>query len=737
MTSTAPSSDAPGLVPDRATIDAIVTGAHSDPFSVLGRHPVDGGWAVRAFVPGAEAAMLEAPGIGPVEMRQVHPEGLFVCQLDASPGAYAVACRRGGDTWIVVDPYQFPPILGEVDEHLISEGSHRRLWEVLGAHPQTIDGIEGVAFAVWAPNARRVSVVGDFNGWDGRRHVMRARGATGVWEIFAPGVRVGDRYKYEAIGPDGQLQPSKADPVGFAAEMRPGNCSVVADLGAYSWRDDAWIKRRGGAQNREAPISIYEAHLGSWRRNANGDWLTYRELAEVMPAYVKDMGFSHVELLPITEHPFDGSWGYQPIGLYAPTSRFGGVDDFRALVDAFHAAGVGVILDWVPAHFPSDLHGLGQFDGTALYEYADPREGYHQDWNTLIYNFGRREVANYLVANGLFWLEQHHIDGLRVDAVASMLYRDYSRKPGEWVPNVHGGRENLEAIDFLRELNKAAYGADAGIVTIAEESTAWPGVSRPAHHGGLGFGFKWNMGWMHDSLSYMQTDPLYRNHHHNQMTFGLHYAFSENFVLPLSHDEVVHGKGSILGRMPGDRWQKFANLRAYYAFMFAHPGKKLLFMGQEFGQDTEWSFEASLPWNLLDDPAHAGVQGLVRDLNGLYRSRPALHRQVAEPDGFEWIDGAAAQDSVFAWVRRGDADDPPVLAVMNFSGVEHKGWRLGVPEDGFWTEILNTDAEPYGGSGRGNLGGRAAEAIPSHGKPHSIALDLPPLSAIYLERRPE
>ncbi len=692
---------------------------------------------MRAFVPGAEAAMLEAPGIGPVEMRQVHPEGLFVCQLDASPGAYAVACRRGGDTWIVVDPYQFPPILGEVDEHLISEGSHRRLWEVLGAHPQTIDGIEGVAFAVWAPNARRVSVVGDFNGWDGRRHVMRARGATGVWEIFAPGVRVGDRYKYEAIGPDGQLQPSKADPVGFAAEMRPGNCSVVADLGAYSWRDDAWIKRRGGAQNREAPISIYEAHLGSWRRNANGDWLTYRELAEVMPAYVKDMGFSHVELLPITEHPFDGSWGYQPIGLYAPTSRFGGVDDFRALVDAFHAAGVGVILDWVPAHFPSDLHGLGQFDGTALYEYADPREGYHQDWNTLIYNFGRREVANYLVANGLFWLEQHHIDGLRVDAVASMLYRDYSRKPGEWVPNVHGGRENLEAIDFLRELNKAAYGADAGIVTIAEESTAWPGVSRPAHHGGLGFGFKWNMGWMHDSLSYMQTDPLYRNHHHNQMTFGLHYAFSENFVLPLSHDEVVHGKGSILGRMPGDRWQKFANLRAYYAFMFAHPGKKLLFMGQEFGQDTEWSFEASLPWNLLDDPAHAGVRGRVRDLNGLYRSRPALHRQDAEPDGFEWIDGAAAQDSVFAWVRRGDADDPPVLAVMNFSGVEHKGWRLGVPEDGFWTEILNTDAEPYGGSGRGNLGGRAAEAIPSHGKPHSIALDLPPLSAIYLERRPE
>ena len=724
-----------GLIPDAGTIDAIVQGRHSAPFGVLGRHRLADGWCVRAFLPSAEAATLLMGAGEEVAMTAVHEAGLFACRLAEPPGLYRIAARRGADEWRVCDPYQFGPILGELDEHLFSEGTHRRLWRVLGAHPRVLDGVAGVGFAVWAPNAGRVSVVGDFNGWDGRRHVMRTRGATGIWEIFLPDVAVGARYKFEILDRAGKLLPSKADPVGFGSEMRPGDCSVVTSIDGYAWGDGDWMARRGEAQDRARPISIYEAHLGSWRRGEDGRWLTYRELAEALPPYVRDMGFTHIELLPVSEHPFDGSWGYQPIGLFAPTSRFGSPDDFRAFVDACHAHGLGVILDWVPGHFPTDAHGLGRFDGTPLYEHADPREGFQPDWNTLIYNFGRKEVANYLIANAIYWLEAFHIDGLRVDAVASMLYRDYSRKEGEWIPNAHGGRENLEAVAFLKEMNVAVYGEAPGIMTIAEESTAWPGVSRPAHGGGLGFGYKWNMGWMHDTLEYMQVDPVFRGHHHGQMTFGLHYAFSENFVLPLSHDEVVHGKGSIFGRMPGQREDRFANLRAYLGFMFAHPGKKLLFMGQEFAQPGEWSHEHGLPWELLGDPKHAGVQALVRDLNRLYRERPALHRLDATEAGFEWIDGAAGEANVFVWARHGGGDAPPILAIMNFSGVERRDWRIGAPAAGYWTEILNTDAETYGGGGRGNLGGRPSEPIASHGRPQSIVVTLPPLSTIYFERR--
>ncbi|MGF1501345.1 MAG: 1,4-alpha-glucan branching protein GlgB [Paracoccaceae bacterium] len=712
--------------------DRIVEGTEGDPFAHLGCHPAAGGWVVRSFVPGAETVTLETERGARHALDPLHAGGVFGGHVADHPGRYRLHATRGAARWSFHDPYRFPPLLGELDEHLIAEGTHLRLWEALGARLRILDGIEGVGFAVWAPNAARVSVVGDFNDWDGRRHAMRRRGSTGVWEIFAPGLADGIRYKYEILGPEGRLLPPKADPVGFAAEMRPGTCSVVARLPARA--KTAWRDARADRQRSDAPISIYEVHLGSWQRDEDGGWLGYRALAERLVPYVRDLGFTHIELMPITEHPFDGSWGYQPIGLFAPTRRHGDPDDFAAFVAACQAAEIGVILDWVPAHFPTDAHGLGAFDGTALYEHRDPREGFHPDWNTLVYNFGRREVANYLISNALFWCEVYGIDGLRVDAVASMLYRDYSRSDGQWVPNVHGGRENLEAIAFLRELNRQTYAAHPTAMTVAEESTAWPGVSRPVDQDGLGFGFKWNLGWMHDTLEYMKADPLYRSHHHGKMSFGLHYAFSENFVLPLSHDEVVHGKGSILGRMPGDRTAKFANLRAYCGFMFAHPGKKLLFMGQEFGQEGEWDHEAALPWQALGDPLHRGVRDLVRDLNGLYRSRPALHQGDARPEGFEWIDGAATDASVYAWLRKAEGS-APVLAVFNFAGVAHTDWRLGVPEGGTWAEILNTDAGVYGGGDRGNLGGVAAEAVPAHGQPHSVVLTLPPLSALYLEPR--
>ncbi|MAE91028.1 MAG: 1,4-alpha-glucan branching enzyme, partial [Pelagibaca sp.] len=588
--------------------------------------------------------------------------------------------------------------------------------------------------AVWAPNARRVSVVGDFNWWDGLRHTMRKRGATGVWEIFIPNVGDGAFYRYEIVGPDGTIQPRKADPVGFGSEHPPANASIVRDIREYGWSDGDWMTKREAMQSREAPISVYEVHLPSWRRKDWGRPISYIEASDELIAYVKEMGFTHIELMPISEYPFDGSWGYQPIGMFAPTIRCGLPNEFRDLMNAAHRAGVGVILDWVPGHFPSDPHGLGKFDGTSLYEHADPREGFHKDWNTLIYNYGRAEVSNFLTANALYWLEEFHADGLRVDAVASMLYRDYSRSPGEWVPNKDGGRENYEAIAVLQRMNTATYGDNPGIMTVAEESTAYPGVSQPVDQGGLGFGFKWNMGWMNDTLEYIKKDPIHRSYHHHQMTFGLVYAFSENFILPISHDEVVHGKGSMFGKMPGNEWEKFANLRSYYGFMWGHPGKKLLFMGQELAQRSEWNHDAQVDWECLSDPNHAGIQRLVRDLNHLYRDTPALHAKDCFEDGFQWINGGDSQNSVFSWVRRGGPDDPEVVVVCNFTPQEHGAYRLGMPAAGTWREALNSDAEIYGGSNRGNYGSVEASDGEYHGQPAHADVTIPPLSAIYLVR---
>jgi 1,4-alpha-glucan branching enzyme len=715
----------------------IARGVFHDPFSILGLHPDGDGYVVRSYVPGAEAVdLVDADTdslLKPMEPVKDTPEGIFAVRLDARPEPYQLRARRGEDIWTFRDVYSFSPVLGDQDEYYLSEGSHLRLWNALGAHPMTHDGVEGVHFAVWAPNASRVSLVGAFNDWDGRRHVMRLRGGTGVWEIFVPDLGEGEPYKYEIRSPGGVLQPLKADPVGFGSEHPPQTASIVRDLRGRQWGDQDWIGRRGSLQRVDKPISIYEAHLGSWRRKPEegNRALSYHELADQLVPYVRDMGFTHLELMPISEFPFDGSWGYQPVGLFAPTIRHGTPDEFRDFVEACHAAGLGLILDWVPGHFPSDAHGLGKFDGTPLYEHADPREGFHQDWNTLIYNYGRREVANFLISNALYWVKEHHVDGIRVDAVASMLYRDYSRKDGEWVPNKHGGRENLEAIAFLKRMNEVVYGEDNSIMTIAEESTAWPGVSQPTDAGGLGFGFKWNMGWMNDTLEYMKEDPINRRYHHSKMTFGLHYAFSENFILPISHDEVVHGKGSLIGRMPGDRWQKFANLRAYYGFMWGHPGKKLLFMGSEFGQQAEWNHDGMLDWSALDQADHAGAKALVRDLNHVYRELPALHRRDHREDGFEWIDGGADAASIMTWIRRGEDGDPPVLVVLNFTPVVHHDWRVGVPEAGRWVERLNTDAPEYGGSGLGNLGAVQSEPVESNGRSNSLNLTIPPLSAMY------
>lgn len=722
---------------DPTTAADIARGIHPDPFSVLGLHPQGDGVVVRAFLPGAERVELlpRAAGDPITELDPVGSKGVFAGRLDTRPDPYRLRAHRGDDTWEVLDPYAFGPVIGEQDEYYLSEGSHLRLWQILGAHPMIHEGVEGVHFAVWAPNAMRVSVVGEFNAWDGRRHVMRRRGATGVWEIFLPGVAEGAHYKYEIRGPGGMLLPLKSDPIGFGSQHPPETASIVRDLRGYGWSDAQWMQARAARNRVDAPISIYEVHLGSWKRRwqEDGRMLSYRELAEELVPYVAEMGFTHIEVMPISEFPFDGSWGYQPVGLFAPSIRFGRPEEFRDFVAACHAHGLGLILDWVPGHFPSDPHGLGQFDGTALYEHADPREGFHKDWNTLIYNYGRREVSNFLIANALYWLEAHHADGLRVDAVASMLYRDYSRADGEWVPNVHGGRENLEAIALLKRMNEVVYGADASVMTVAEESTAWPGVTRPTIDGGLGFGFKWNMGWMNDTLEYMKEDPLHRRYHHSKMTFGLHYAFSENFILPLSHDEVVHGKGSLLGRMPGDRWQRFANLRTYYAFMWTHPGKKLLFMGGEFGQAREWNHDAELDWSALEEGDHAGVKALVRDLNRLYRELPALYRRDAREDGFGWINGGAEAESVIAWARYGEAADALVAAAFNFTPIPRGGWRLGVPAGGTWTLRLNTDAAAYGGSGAPVRETMSSEDVPWDGFAQSIVVDLPPLAGVILE----
>jgi 1,4-alpha-glucan branching enzyme len=724
-----------GGAPDAAAIEAIISGRNGDPFAVLGPHPSAAGLSIRVFVPAAEAVeAIDQQGrvLGPLE--RVHDAGFFAGTLDLpADAAYGLRFRRGEAQWEEDDPYRFGPVLGETDLYLLAEGTHRRLYEKLGAHPSVVDSVEGVNFAVWAPNARRVSVLGEFNGWEGRRHPMRKRHEAGVWELFIPGVGFDALYKFEILGREGVVLPLKADPVALAQEVPPSTASRVHGLPHHKWADHSWMDRRAAAQDRSAPISIYEVHLGSWRRGENNSFLDYDALADHLIPYVADLGFTHIELLPISEHPFSGSWGYQPIGLFSPTSRFGPPEAFSRFVDRCHQKGLGVLIDWVPAHFPDDPHGLVRFDGTALYEHEDPRLGFHKDWNTLIYNFGRREVANYLQANALFWLSRYHVDGLRVDAVASMLYLDYSRGPGEWLPNVHGGRENLEAVSFIQELNRRVYGDVPGAITIAEESTAWPQVSRPVDSGGLGFGYKWNMGWMHDTLAYMSHEPVHRSHHHNDLTFGLIYAFAENFILPLSHDEVVHGKGSLLNKMPGDWWQKFANLRAYLAFMWTHPGKKLLFMGGEFAQEREWNHDQSLDWHLFADPSHRGMHALVRDLNRAYRSIPALHRFDCEPRGFEWLDAGDSARSTLAYVRRGEADDAPVAVVCNFTPVVRHGFRLGVPKRGRWIERINTDSMAYAGSNVGNLGAVEAQDMGWHGQPFSVELTLPPLATVVLE----
>jgi 1,4-alpha-glucan branching enzyme len=669
-------------------------------------------------------------------LTQHHADGWFEGHFDASkpPQNYRLEVHHAdGRVSLLDDAYRFGPVLGEMDAWLLAEGTHLRPYEVLGAHPQTLQACDGVSFAVWAPNAQRVSVVGDFNDWDGRRHPMRLRRECGVWEIFLPGVGLHSAYKYEIRTPSGELL-LKADPMARQAEFRPATASVVAAMPARVPPDLA----RQGANAVHAPISIYEVHLGSWRRKPeeHNRFLNWDELAAELPAYAHDLGFTHIELLPITEHPFDGSWGYQPTGLFAPTARFGDHHGFTRFVDACHAQGVGVLLDWVPGHFPTDAHGLARFDGTCLYEHADPREGFHQDWNTLIYNFGRTEVVNYLIGNALYWLERYGLDGLRVDAVASMLYRDYSRKHGEWVPNHEGGRENLEAIAFLKRLNEVIGRERPAAMTLAEESTAFPGVSRPTSAGGLGFHYKWNMGWMHDTLQYMQRDPIHRAHHHSEMSFGMIYAYHEQFVLPISHDEVVHGKGSMLAKMPGDRWQQLANLRAYYGFMWGHPGKKLLFMGCEFGQENEWNHDQSLDWHLLNNPVHKGLQCLVRDLNQLYTQTPALHECDTEPSGFEWIDAHDSQNSVYSWLRRGKNQTSLILVVSNFTPVVKHGFRVGVPELGIYRERLNTDSAHYGGSNVGTPFGEAtAQEIPWNGRPCSVVLNLPPLATVFLEWR--
>jgi 1,4-alpha-glucan branching enzyme len=719
---------------DLGAIQALVEGRHGDPFAVLGPHATPRGFAVRAFHAGAESAeAIDATsGKRCAKLLRRHPDGFFegLIQRKKAP-RYRLRFTRGEEAWEEEDPYRFPSGFGEVDLHLIGEGRHRRLVELMGAHPMTLEGVAGIRFAVWAPNASRVSVIGDFNHWDGRRHQMRRHPGIGVWEIFIPEVVPGTRYMFELLGPHGELLPAKADPFAFAAEKPPSTASVACGLPPYAWKDAHWMEQRAEHQHRRAPMSIYEVHLGSWRRREDNLELSYEQLAEQLIPYVRYLGFTHIECLPVSEHPFSGSWGYQPISLYAPTARFGPPEGFAGFVDRCHEAGIGVIVDWVPAHFPSDAHGLARFDGTALYEHEDARLGFHRDWNTLIYNFGRNEVANFLRANALFWLEHYHVDALRVDAVASMLHLDYSRPAGEWLPNIHGGNENLEAMQFLRDMNTELFAAAPGATSIAEESTAWPGVSRPVYDGGLGFGYKWNMGWMHDTLEYMRHEPIHRSHHQGQISFGLVYAFSENFVLPLSHDEVVHGKGSLLGKMPGDRWQKFANLRAYYGFMWSHPGKKLLFMGGEFAQEREWNHDMSLDWHLTTDPMHRGIQELVRDLNAVYREEPALHVRDCEPEGFEWIDASDAAASVFVYLRKGGEDDRPVVAVCNFTPVVRRSYRIGLPFEGAWRELVNTDQERYGGSGVYN-GHIEARSEPWQGRPASAELSLPPLAVLLL-----
>jgi 1,4-alpha-glucan branching enzyme len=724
---------------DPGAIDAIIGAYHGDPFSVLGMHQVGDKLVVRVFRPDAQSITIrEDGGWGWVfPALQVRPEGFFEAvienRVDRLPYLLEIT-GHDGQTWTEIDPYCFGVLTGQLDLHLFGEGQHWQLYDQLGAHLVTVNAIAGTVFRVWAPNAQRISVVGDFNQWDGRRHPMRKLLGNGVWELFIPAVGEGAHYKFEIKQSHGGIV-LKTDPFGFFGQHGVQTASLVFNLERYTWDDAAWMQARAGKQWQHEPVSIYEVHLGSWRKKADegNRFLSYREMADELIDYVVYMGYTHIEMMPVVEHPFEGSWGYQVTGYFAPTSRFGNPDEFRYLVDKAHQKGVSVILDWVPGHFPKDEHGLAQFDGTSLFEHADPRQGEHREWGTYIFNYGRNEVRNFLIANALFWLKEYHIDGLRVDAVASMLYLDYSRKPGEWVPNVHGGRENLDAVYFLKRFNEVCYERHPGIMTIAEESTAWPGVSRPVYLGGLGFGFKWNMGWMHDFLDYMALEPVYRKFHHGAITFSLLYAFTEHFVLVLSHDEVVHGKGSLINKMPGDVWQKFANLRMFYAWMYAHPGKKLLFMGGEFGQWREWNHDTSLDWHLCELPEHDGLKRLVIHLNWLYKNEPCLYDQDDSYAGFEWIDFHDSDNSVVAFMRR-SREGQVIVFIVNATPVPRECYRVGVPGEGWYEEILNTDAQTYGGTNIGNLGGQHAEPVSWQGKSHSVTLRLPPLALVGLKR---
>jgi 1,4-alpha-glucan branching enzyme len=709
-------------------IEAIVGGYHGDAFRILGPHTLDTGWEVRAWLPQAKGATVIQDG-SRVEMKKKHERGFFVARLEGESAPYQleVGLHHGG-TEVIEDPYRFPPLLTEFEIFLHGEGTNFQSYDTMGAHLMDYEGVKGVRFAVWAPNAISVSVAGDFNQWDTRRHPMRRRNG-GIWELFIPGAGEGAAYKYHVRSQFFGYEQLKADPYGFGTEAPPKSASVVRDLDRYQWNDSQWMDQRAKKDWLREPVSIYEVHLESWLRLPHGGMLNYREMAEKLVDYVVYMRYTHVELLPIMEYPYGGSWGYQVTGYYAPTARFGTPEDFMYLVDRFHQAGVGVIVDWVPAHFPKDAHGLAFFDGTALYEHADPRKGEHRDWGTLIFNFGRNEVREFLISNALFWLKKYHIDGLRVDAVASMLYLDYSRKAGEWVPNRHGGNENLEAIDFLRRFNELAHQVP-GAITIAEESTAFPGVSRPVYSNGLGFTMKWNMGWMHDMLHYFGENPIHRKFHHNNITFSMLYAFTENFVLPVSHDEVVYGKKSLISKMPGDNWQQFANVRAFLAYMTGHPGKKLLFMGSEIGQWGEWSAAGSVPWELLQYDRHKALQNLARELNDFYRRNPALYQVDDHYSGFEWVDIKDVDNSIISFIRR--ATDPKdfLLFCCNFTPVPREQYSFGVPEEGFYREVLNTDSEYFGGSNMGNAGGVLSVAVPKHGRPNSIAITLPPMAVV-------
>jgi 1,4-alpha-glucan branching enzyme len=724
-------------------IEKIVNSAWPDPFEILGSHVIKWGGkecvAVRAFLPeAAEVSVVEVGSGQDYPMRKLHKEGFFEAVIRGRSEVFPYRLKEtdtSGARRLITDPYSFLPVLSDYDLYLIGEGTHYDQYEKLGAHEMTVQGVEGVFFAVWAPNAIRVSVTGDFNGWDGRRHTMRVRGSTGVWELFIPGLKAGTVYKYEVKSRYKGFLAEKADPYAFYSELRPKSASIVWNLDRYRWADGAWMEARRQTDWLGAAVSIYEVHLGSWRRvpEEGNRWLTYRELAGELVPYVKEMGYTFVELLPVSEHPLDESWGYQTVGYYSCTSRYGTPDDFMYFVDAMHRAGIGVIIDWVPAHFPRDAHGLAYFDGTALYEHADPRKGEQKEWGTLVFNYGRNEVANFLISNALFWLDKYHIDGLRVDAVASMLYLDYSRKPGEWVPNRFGGNENLEAVAFIKRFNEIVHGRHPGVLTVAEESTAWPAVSRPTYLGGLGFSMKWNMGWMNDILKYFQDDPVFRKYHHNNLTFALLYAFTENFILVLSHDEVVYGKRSLLDKMPGDFWQRFANVRLLFAYMFAQPGKKLHFMGGEFGQWWEWNANASLDWHLLNYEPHKKLQAFMRDLNALYRSEPAMHQVDFSYDGFEWIDFGDYERSIVSFIRKARDPQDFLVFVFNFTPMPRYNYRIGVPRWGFYREMLNSNSGLYWGSNAGNQGGRHTDPVPWHGRPCSLSLNLPPLSAVVLK----